>query len=281
MMGDICVKALILAAGEGTRLRPLTLERPKPMLPVAGRPLLEHIIAWLRHHGIREVAINLHYKPRTITSYFGDGSAFGVEITYSHEDRILGTAGAAWKLRDFLDPPAETRDFREPFVVVYGDVLTDLDLGALLAFHQSQASACDTSCLTMALYRVPNPTEVGLVGLADSEGGRVTRFLEKPVAEEVFTDLANSGILVVEPGIVAHVPPGVFWDFGNNVFPQLLAEGVPMFGWPIPEDTYLIDIGSPESYQRVQAEWTGVLSRTPAPDRKRIASALSDQEATT
>jgi NDP-sugar pyrophosphorylase family protein len=216
---------------------------------------LEHIIAWLRRYGITRLAINLHYKPETITSHFGNGCAFGVAITYSYEDPILGTAGAARKLQDFLGDGS--------FLVVYGDVLTNLDLAALHAFHQGQLAADGgRPGLTMALYHVPNPTEVGLVGLAAPDGGRVTRFVEKPRPEQVFTDLANAGVLVVEPGILDAIPAGIYYDFGHDLFPRLLAptgsglaEGAPLYGWPLPKGTYLIDIGSPEKYQRVQEEW--------------------------
>jgi len=249
------MKALILAAGEGTRLRPLTLHKPKPMLPVAGRPLLAHIIEWLRSHAITRLAINLHYKPETIRDYFGDGSRFGVDITYSYEDRILGTAGAARRLEWFLSDGT--------FVVVYGDVLTNLDLTALVRFHRERLAA-DGVCraLTMALYRVPDPTQAGVVELDNPQGGRVLRFLEKPRPEQVFSDLANAGILVVEPVILEAIPPDTFYDFGHDLFPVLLDAQALLYGWPIPKDTYLIDIGSPEKYQRVQHEWPEVMRQS-------------------
>ena len=238
-------RALVLAAGEGTRLRPLTLNLPKAMVPVAGRPLLAHILAWLARYGIRDVAINLHHCPDVITDFFGDGSACGVRITYSYEERLLGTAGAARRLQHFL------RD--GPFVVAYGDVLTDLDLTALLAFHRARVAATPGAAATLALYRVPNPTEVGLVGLDAT--GRITRFLEKPRPEEVFTDLANAGVLVAEPAVLDAIPEGRFADFGLDVLPGLLAAGAPLYGWPIPEGTYLLDIGSLEKYAQAQREW--------------------------
>jgi len=232
-------RALILAAGEGTRLRPLTLDCPKPMLPVAGQPLLEHTIRWLSAHGIREIAINLHHQPEAITDYFGDGRRFGVHITYSLEDPILGTAGAAKRLEHF---------FTGDFVVVYGDVLTNLDLTALIGFHRRQLAA-----VTVALYRVENPSACGLVGLDGN--GRITRFVEKPPPDEVFTDLANTGVLVVESLVLAHIPPDTFYDFGHDLLPDLLAKGMPLYGYPIPDTTYLIDIGTPEKYQQAQLEW--------------------------
>lgn len=238
------MKAIILAAGEGTRLRPLTLNCPKPMLPIGDKPLLEHTINWLKRYGFAQIAINLHHRPETITGYFGDGRRWGMEITYSYEENLLGTAGAVRKLQGFFD---------ETFPVVYGDVLTDLPLDALLHFHQSRKPGNPYGYMTMALYHVPNPTEVGLVGL--DEGGRVISFKEKPRPEEVFTDLANSGILILEPEIIECIPENTFYDFGLHLLPKLLEIGTPIYGWPIPTSTYLIDIGTKEKYERAQREW--------------------------
>jgi mannose-1-phosphate guanylyltransferase len=238
-------KVLVLAAGEGTRLRPLTLECPKPMLPIAGKPLLEHSIEWLHGYGVNEIAVNLHYRSNTITTRMGDGSNLGVRLTYSYEDPLLGTAGAVRKLRSFFKDA--------PFVVVYGDVLTNLNLQALLAFHHETVQRDPATGVTLSLYHVPNPTEVGLVEM-DSRG-QITRFVEKPKPEEVFTDLANAGVMVVEPHIIERIPPDSYYDFGKHVFPQLLATGVPMYGWVIPDETYLLDIGTPEKYAQAQYEW--------------------------
>jgi mannose-1-phosphate guanylyltransferase len=233
------MKALVPAAGEGTRLRRLTLDRPKPMLPIAGKPLLEHILLWLRSHGITQVAINLHYKPEAITGYLDDGSAWGMAITYSPEDPILGTAGAARKLDGYFD---------DPFVVVYGDVLTDLDLSALMDSHRARQAA-----VTVSLYHVENPSACGLVEL--DRQGRILRFVEKPPPEEAFTDLASSGVLVLEPEVLQHIPPRVPYDFGRDLFPRLLVMGVPMYGQPISDSKYLIDIGTLEAYGRAGREW--------------------------
>jgi mannose-1-phosphate guanylyltransferase len=230
------MKAMILAAGEGTRLRPLTDDCPKPMLPVAGRPLLEHTLDWLRGHGVRQMAINLHYRPHSITTHFGDGSGFGVEITYSHEEHLLGTAGAVKRLEGF---------FESTFAVVYGDVLTDLDLTAMLALHRARGGVA-----TVALHRVDNPTARGLVEM-DGDG-RIVRFVEKPPPEQVFTDLANAGVYILEPDVLRLVPAERFYDFGRDLFPDLLGRGMPLQGYPIPDMTYLVDIGSPESYRRAQ-----------------------------
>ena len=233
------MKALILAAGEGTRLRPLTLDRPKPMLPVAGHPLLAITIAQLRTAGISDVAINLHYHPEAITRYFGDGRALEVAIRYSYEPEVLGTAGAARKLDGYLD---------ETFLVIYGDVLARLDYQRLIEFHRSRRAA-----VTLSLYHVTNPTQVGLVGV-DGQN-RITRFVEKPKQEDVFTDLANAGILVCESSILSHVPRGTFFDFGHDLLPLLLDLGLPLYGLPLAGDEYLIDIGTVENYERAQREW--------------------------
>ena len=242
------MKALILAAGEGTRLRPLTLSRPKPMLPVNGEPLLAITIAGLRNQGVKDIAINLHHHREAIMDYFGDGSRFGVQITYSHEPELLGTAGAARNLADFLD---------ETFFIVYGDVLTNLSYRALARFHHQKDAA-----LTISLYRVEDPTQVGLVGI--DKDWRVMDFIEKPRPEEVFTDLANSGVLVCEPAILSYIPPDSFYDFGRDLLPQMLAAGESLYGVPLAQDEYLIDIGTPEKYQRAQHEWPQVttISRT-------------------
>lgn len=246
-------RALVLAAGEGIRLRPLTANRPKPMLPVDGKPLLEHTVGWLRSHGVEEVAVNLNHCPESIVNHFGDGSGFGVRITYSPEDPILGTAGAVRKLGEYLGGG--------PFVVVYGDVLTDLNLGAMLAFHHERVTRDPATRITLGLYRVPNPTEVGLVGT--DGGGRVTRFLEKPRPEEVFTDLANAGVLVAEPEIIERIPQDAYCDFGHQLLPRLLEEGAPIYGWLIPSETYLLDIGTPEKYAQAQYEWPRRKRRRP------------------
>lgn len=231
------LKALALAAGEGTRLRPLTLDKPKPMIPVNGKPVLQHIIEWLVSHNVRQIAINLNYMPHAITSYFGDGASLGASLAYAREETMLGTAGAAKNLESY---------FRGgPFVVAYGDVLTDLDLRGLFTLHNQALAQNPALAMTLSLYRVPDPTRVGIVGLDAAH--RVTQFVEKPAADAVFSDLANSGILIVEPCALDHIPPQTFYDFGLHLIPDLLAKGVPVCGAPIPPHTYLLDIGSHEN----------------------------------
>lgn len=235
------VKTFILAAGEGTRLHPLKLDVPKPMVPINGIPLLEVTINQLRQQDFRELIINLHHRPEVITNHFDSGQRFGVNITYSHEDELLGTAGAIKHVEPLLD---------DTFFVVYGDVLTDLDYRRLLDFHRQKKAI-----VTLSLYQVDNPTQVGLV--ETDQDNRVAAFVEKPAADQVFTDLANAGILVCEPDILGLIPPDAFYDFGHDLLPSLLNLGYPMYGLPIKDSTLLIDIGTPEKYKRAQMEWPG------------------------
>jgi len=198
------------------------------MLDVGGRPLLEWIVELLARHGITEIAINLHYKPQAITGHFGLGERWGVHIRYSIEEQLLGSAGAARRLDWYL------RD--GSFVVFYGDLYTDMDIDSLVCAHRE------------ALYEVENPTACGIVGL--DERGCVTRFVEKPRPEDVFSRLANAGVYVVEPEVLEMIPPGVPYDFGCDLFPRMLEAGLPILGHPIQE--MLIDIGTPENYCRAQ-----------------------------
>jgi len=244
---------VILAAGEGRRLRPLTLARPKPMLPISGRPLIEHTVWWLRHYGITRISINLHHCPRAVSEHFGDGSRFGVEIAYSLEETPLGTAGGVKRM---------AASFDSAFVVVYGDVLTDLDLRGLLTLHKSRP---EEPHISMCLYRVANPSACGIVAL--DERGRVTRFVEKPSREEVFSDLANAGVLVVDPELLRYVPDDRPYDFGADLLPQLLRARAPIYGWPLPRSAYLIDIGTPESYARASSDWAAGRRGGPTPAR--------------
>jgi len=225
------MKGMILAAGEGRRLRPLTNYLPKPMLPVGGRPLLEHILTHLRNCGITNLAINLHHLPQAVIDHFGDGNRWGVRLRYSVEEELLGSAGGVKRLESFFD---------EPFVVYYGDLFTRADLRPMIAAHRRGESIA-----TMGLYRVPDPWNRGIVQL--DSGGRITRFVEKPPREEAFSNLANAGIYVLEPDVLRYIPPDQPCDFGRDVFPALLADGAPVAGYVL--DAPLIDIGLPEKYR--------------------------------
>lgn len=232
------MKALILAAGQGTRLGQLTANRPKPMLPIQGKPLLEYTLAWLRHHGIVDIAINLRHCSEAIVRHFGTGSRLGVAITYSHEEELLGTAGAAKQLASYLT---------EPFVVVYGDVFTNLNLTRLIAFHQSSVGRTQASGLmTLALYQVSDPTQCGLVDVAPD--GQIRRFVEKPEADQVFTDLAFSGVMVCQPAILEYIPLSVSYDFGHDLLPRLLDASVPLYAQSIAPAEYVVDIGTLQGY---------------------------------
>lgn len=232
------MKALVLAAGQGTRLRPLTLNQPKAMLPIGGTPLIGHIVALLRRHGMTEVAVNLHHFPEAIRAYLQDGRSFGVRVTYSHEPQLMGTAGAAKRLEGFLD---------ETFFVYYGDVFTTADLTAMWEFHTAKKGLA-----TVAVHTVPDPWAKGIVEW-DEASGRIRRFVEKPPRGEEPSNLVNAGIYVMEPEVLSCVPPDRFFDFGYDVFPALLRAGAPVYAYRVQE--YLMDIGSLEKYEQVQKDY--------------------------
>ncbi len=219
-----------MAAGEGTRLRPHTDDRPKPMVSIAGQPAIGYSLRWLRSQGVREVAINLHYRPEVLRAFVGDGAGFGLRVTYSHETRILGTSGALRPLTTFFasDPV---------FVVVYGDVLTDLDLGEVVNAHRE--SAADA---TIVLTRVEDPTRAGVV--AYDAGGWITKIVEKPSARDVFSDWANAGIYVCCRSVLEYVASEGSQDFARDLFPAMLRDGRRLRAHPT--DALVIDFGAPE-----------------------------------
>lgn len=235
------MNAMVLAAGKGTRLRTLTESLPKPMLPVAGKPVILHILEWLRRYQVRQVAINLHHRPEVIRAYFGNGAGFGLEIAYSEEPELLGTAGGVKAMANFFD---------DPFVVVYGDVLTDLDLGALLAFHRTRISRPHA---TLTVDRRPDAAQCGVV--ATDAGERVREFIEKPMEIDMLSLWVNSGIMVIDRPLLEQIPSGRVCDFGRDVFPAWLRRDVPLFAWRLPEDSYLIDMGTPEKLAQADREW--------------------------
>jgi NDP-sugar pyrophosphorylase family protein len=225
------MKGMILAAGKGTRLRPLTNHLPKPMLPLAGRPLLEHIIVHLRDCGVDNLAVNLHHLPSIVMDYFGDGSRWDVQLRYSVEQNLLGSAGGVKQLQSFFD---------ETFLVYYGDVFTVADFQPMIEFHKKSGALA-----TMGLYRVPDPWNRGIVELDETQ--TIARFAEKPAKDQVFSDLANAGIYVLEPAVLDYIPTGQPHDFGHDVFPDMLAGGEQIKGFVI--EDWLIDIGLPEKYE--------------------------------
>ena len=224
------MKAVILAGGEGTRLRPLTLQVPKPVVPIANVPFLGYQLDLLRRHGISEAILSLGYRPHKIEAELGDGSRFGIRLRYVVEQSPLGTGGAFKNAEPFLDGPA---------VVFNGDILCDFDLTEILRSHRRRAATA-----TLTLTRVDNPSAYGLV--ETGEGGRVARFLEKPGREQVTCDTINAGLYVLEPEVLKTIPAGVNTSFERKVFPGLLAGGLPVYAFISPG--YWIDIGTPQKY---------------------------------
>jgi mannose-1-phosphate guanylyltransferase/phosphomannomutase len=226
-----------MAGGEGTRLRPMTANQPKPLLPVVNKPIMEHVLRLLRRHGLTETVVTVQFLASLIRNYFGDGDELGMALDYATEVEPLGTAGSVKNAEDRL------RD--EPFLVISGDALTDIDLTALTEYHRKQGAL-----VTVCLKRVPNPLEFGIV--ITDEDGRIDRFLEKPTWGQVFSDTANTGIYVMEPEVFDYVAEGQVVDWSGDVFPKLLAEGAPLFGYVA--DGYWEDVGTHESYIRAQAD---------------------------
>jgi mannose-1-phosphate guanylyltransferase/mannose-1-phosphate guanylyltransferase/phosphomannomutase len=222
---------MVMAAGLGTRLRPLTYDVPKPLVPVANRPVMEHILMLLRRHGFGPLIANLHWFPETIRDRFGDGSGTGVDLTYSYEDELLGTAGGVRNVAEFFGD--------EPFLVMAADALTDIDLAALRAAHEA-----NDGIATLAVKRVSNVTEFGVV-VTDS-GGRIQGFQEKPDPAEALSDLASCMIYVLEREIFDYFPSKPVVDFAREVFPALLSNDVPFYVHEI--DSYWNDVGSLPEY---------------------------------
>ncbi len=229
------MKAVIMAGGKGTRLRPLTSNQPKPMIPIANKPCMEHIVNLLKRHGFEDILVTVGFMPEAIQDYFGDGSEWEVDIEYSVEDEPMGTAGSVKLAGDRL--PGR-------FVVVSGDALTDADLTKAVAFHEDHGAEA-----TLVLQEVDDPSEFGIV-IVDDEG-RVERFLEKPDPEEVFSYTANTGIYVLEPSVLEEIPAGEEYDFSDDLFPKLLDAGRPVYGY-VTEKPYWEDIGNIGQYMDAQ-----------------------------
>lgn len=232
-------QAMMLAAGQGTRLRPVTERIPKCMVRLGGRPLLEYGIRWLAKHGVTELAINLHHLPEAVTEYFGDGRQWGVRITYSLEPEPLGTAGGVKRMASF---------FRGPFFVWYGDNLSTCRLDHLWEQHTSRGGP-----VTVALHQRDDPTHGGIVALDAQD--RITRFLEKPAPGEVFSRWVNAGIYVLEPAVLDAIPTGRAVDFGRDVFPAMLAADGVLYGYRMSGTERLWWIDRSEDLQRVEREW--------------------------
>ena len=226
-----------MAGGEGTRLRPMTANQPKPLLPVVNRPIMEHVLRLLKRHGFDETVVTVQFLASLVRTYFGDGDELGMHLSYATEERPLGTAGSVKNAEDAL------RD--GTFLVISGDALTDIDLAAVVRAHRERG-ALATVCLT----RVPDPVEFGVV-VTDHEQ-RIERFLEKPTWGQVFSDTVNTGIYVLEPEVFAHVPDHQVVDWAADVFPALVKAGAPIFGYVA--EGYWEDVGTHESYMKAQAD---------------------------
>ena len=226
------MKAVVMAGGEGTRLRPLTSNQAKPMVPIVGKPCMEHILELLKKHGLDDVIVTVAFLPQSIRGYFGNGDSLGIEISYSVEQSPLGTAGSVRLAADQLD---------EPFLVISGDALCDIDLGKLVQTHMDTKAA-----VTIGLKSVENPLEFGIVVTDDD--GRIERFLEKPSWGQVFSDTINTGIYVLDPEVMRHVPADRPYDFAKELFPLLLEMGRPLYGCVM--DGYWQDVGNLDQYRQ-------------------------------
>jgi len=227
------MKAIILVGGEGLRLRPLTCKLPKPMVPVVNRPFLEHMLEHVKRHNIDEVILAICYLPDRIRHHFGDGSDFGVKLSYAVEKAPLGTGGAVKNAEQFLD---------ETFLVFNGDIFSDLDLTDMIRFHRENKAKA-----TIALTPVEDPTAYGVVEIDNHS--RVKGFIEKPSRERVTSNLINAGIYVLEPEVLQLIPPGIHCMLERGLFPDLVDKGVPFFGYR--SHAYWLDTGKPADYLKL------------------------------
>jgi mannose-1-phosphate guanylyltransferase len=238
------VKAMILAAGKGTRVRPITDVVPKPMIPLVGRPLMESILEHLAVHGVDQVVVNTSYLAPSIEQYFRNGARLGLQIAYSFEGKLvngelqgqaLGSAGGLKRIQDF------SGFFDSTFLVLCGDALVDVDFGAVIQFHRSR-----NAIATIVLKEVPaeEVSKYGVVQVATD--GRIVRFQEKPTTREAVSNLANTGIYVFEPEVLDYVPSGTTFDIGGQLFPELASRGLGLYGINVP--FHWVDVGSVSDY---------------------------------
>jgi len=246
MGGLLDLKAMIMAAGVGSRLMPLTSEVPKPMVPMANRPLMENIVQLLAEHGFTEVIANLHYHADSITDYFGECPRSGMSMIYSREDELMGTAGGVKRCQWFLD---------DTFVVMSGDALTDVDLTSLVQEHRRKGALA-----TIAVKEVDEVEQFGVV--VSETDGHIVSFQEKPRREEALSNQANTGIYIFEPEIFKYIPADQFYDFGKQVFPHLVKINAPFYAAVI--DDYWCDVGSIDTYRQAHADILQGKVRVPA-----------------
>lgn len=239
------MKAIILAAGFGERLKPLTNNIPKPLLPVLGKPLIQHNIEWLRENGIKEIAINLHYMPDKIIDFLGDGSRFGVRIKYSLEDKILGTAGGVKRLEGFV---------KNTFLVCYGDNITNLNIRKFVDFHKRKKGIASICLHEIKKNELKDASIVNL-----SKDNRILSFVEKPskaVSKKLIkkkNNYSNAGIYILEPEIFDFIEKNKFSDFAKDIFPRLLKEDKKIYGYPL-EDCFWAELGTIKKYKSVKKE---------------------------
>jgi mannose-1-phosphate guanylyltransferase len=226
------MKAVILVGGGGTRLRPLTTNTPKPLLPLVNRPFLDHVLFLLRTHGITDMVLAMAYLSESFEQAYGDGSHLGMTLTYVREEEAMGTGGAIKNVEAHLAPG-------ETFLVFNGDILTDLDLTDMLRVHKENGSIC-----TISLTPVDDPSSYGVVDVEES--GRIQRFTEKPKREEATSNWINAGTYILEPEVLAHIPSGEFHMVERGLFPDLLQQGKPLYGYKT--GAYWLDIGTPAKY---------------------------------
>ncbi len=242
---------MVLAAGAGTRLRPLTYELPKPVIPVLNRPVIHYVLTNLSRHGIKDIMVNTHHHPDQIRSFCGDGSRWGVRISYSHESTLLGTAGAVKKVEEFFKDG--------PFFVLAGDGYSDIDLSAMLDFHRKSGGMA-----TLAVKDVDARFEYGVTLMG--RGGRVRGFLEKPLWGDIFSKFVNTSIYLVEPEVLRYMPKGRPYDFGHEVWPKLLGLHKPLYAYKT--HAYWCDVGSVSEFKRCQTDSLMGMVHFPLPGRE-------------
>lgn len=245
------LKAMVLAAGAGTRLRPLTYETPKPMVPVVNRPVIHHVLDNLLRHGVKEVMVNLYAHADQVRGYCGDGSRWSLKISYSHEQKLLGTAGAVKKVESFFKDG--------PFIIMSGDGLSDIDITEMWNFHKKRKSLA-----TMAVKAVDSRFDYG-VTLAD-RSGRIKGFLEKPYWSDVFSNKVNTGIYLFEPEIFNFIPKNKVYDFGHELWPKLLKMKKPIYSYET--KSYWTDVGNLSEYRKAQEDCLNGLAKISVPGRE-------------
>jgi NDP-sugar pyrophosphorylase family protein len=236
------MKAMILGAGIGSRLDPLTRSLPKPLVPIVGKPVMGHLVDLLKKHGVTEIMVNVQYLGQTIIDTLGDGSSYGIPIHYSREDKLWGDAGGVKRTEAFFREGSGKDD---TFLVIGGDDLTDTNLTTIITAHKEKGATA-----TLGVTPVEDPSEYGIVVTDDN--GFITRFQEKPKKGEAFSNLANTGIYVLSTKVFDHIPAETFFGFGNNVFPALLDAGEPMLA--VPSDAYWKDVGNLAIYRQSQRD---------------------------